>query len=129
MRDDPPGAGETHPGLADDAFVMARQENLETIHRHNVVAERFGQIADLRRGSRRREPQPPAPHDEGVEGGPWLEGIPPYREPFRRGALLREFPGTPRAPPKAPGLCSPVIFPGPLFFGDSFSGRRSSRSR
>jgi GTP cyclohydrolase I/GTP cyclohydrolase-4 len=39
---------ETYPGLAEDAFVMARQENLETIHRHNVVAERFGQIADLR---------------------------------------------------------------------------------
>lgn len=39
---------EAYPGLADDAFVMAKQENLETIHRHNVVAERFGQIADLR---------------------------------------------------------------------------------
>lgn len=39
---------ETYPGLADDAFVMARQENLETIHRHNVVAERFGLVADLR---------------------------------------------------------------------------------
>ncbi|HNL21676.1 MAG TPA: GTP cyclohydrolase, FolE2/MptA family, partial [Rhodocyclaceae bacterium] len=39
---------ETYPGLSDEAFVMARQENLETIHRHNVVAERFGQIAALR---------------------------------------------------------------------------------
>jgi GTP cyclohydrolase I/GTP cyclohydrolase-4 len=28
---------------------MARQENLETIHRHNVVAERYGSLADLRR--------------------------------------------------------------------------------
>jgi GTP cyclohydrolase I/GTP cyclohydrolase-4 len=28
--------------LRDDAFVSARQENLETIHQHNVVAERFG---------------------------------------------------------------------------------------
>jgi GTP cyclohydrolase I/GTP cyclohydrolase-4 len=27
---------------------MARQENLETIHRHNVVAERYGELADLR---------------------------------------------------------------------------------
>jgi GTP cyclohydrolase IV len=27
---------------------MARQENLETIHRHNVVAERYGTLADLR---------------------------------------------------------------------------------
>ncbi|MGI8630984.1 MAG: GTP cyclohydrolase MptA [Solirubrobacterales bacterium] len=34
--------------LGDDAFVMARQENLETIHRHNVVAERYGTVAELR---------------------------------------------------------------------------------
>jgi GTP cyclohydrolase IV len=39
----------TYPSLGDDAFVMARQENLETIHRHNVVAERYGTLADLRR--------------------------------------------------------------------------------
>jgi GTP cyclohydrolase IV len=36
------------PPLADDAFVLARQENLETIHQHNVVAERYGLIGDLR---------------------------------------------------------------------------------
>ena len=35
-------------GLADDTFVMARQENLETIHQHNVVAERFGLLGELR---------------------------------------------------------------------------------
>ncbi|MDQ2939420.1 MAG: GTP cyclohydrolase MptA, partial [Actinomycetota bacterium] len=40
---------EAYPGLHDEAFVMARQENLETIHRHNVVAERYGTPADLRR--------------------------------------------------------------------------------
>ena len=34
--------------FSDDAFVLARQENLETIHRHNVVAERYGTLADLR---------------------------------------------------------------------------------
>jgi GTP cyclohydrolase I/GTP cyclohydrolase-4 len=39
---------EAYPDLHDDAFVMARQENLETIHRHNVVAERYGTAADLR---------------------------------------------------------------------------------
>ncbi len=33
----------------DDTFVMARQENLETIHQHNVVAERFGLLGELRR--------------------------------------------------------------------------------
>jgi GTP cyclohydrolase IV len=34
--------------LPDEAFVLARQENLETIHRHDVVAERYGTLADLR---------------------------------------------------------------------------------
>jgi GTP cyclohydrolase IV len=40
---------ERYPDMHPDAFVMARQENLETIHRHNVVAERYGTAADLRR--------------------------------------------------------------------------------
>jgi GTP cyclohydrolase I/GTP cyclohydrolase-4 len=35
--------------LRPDAFVSARQENLETIHQHNVVAERFGLLGELRR--------------------------------------------------------------------------------
>jgi GTP cyclohydrolase IV len=39
----------TYPGLDPTAFVMARQENLETIHRHNVVAERYGALAELQR--------------------------------------------------------------------------------
>jgi GTP cyclohydrolase IV len=34
--------------LRDDAFVSSRQENLETIHQHNVVAERFGLLGELR---------------------------------------------------------------------------------
>ncbi|MEA2358430.1 MAG: cyclohydrolase [Solirubrobacteraceae bacterium] len=34
--------------LGDDSFVSARQENLETIHQHNVVAERFGLLGELR---------------------------------------------------------------------------------
>jgi GTP cyclohydrolase IV len=36
------------PALDDDAFVLARQENLETIHQHNVVAERYGLVRELR---------------------------------------------------------------------------------
>ncbi|MBA3261582.1 MAG: GTP cyclohydrolase I FolE2 [Thermoleophilaceae bacterium] len=35
--------------LGADAFISARQENLETIHQHNVVAERHGLLGDLRR--------------------------------------------------------------------------------
>jgi GTP cyclohydrolase-4 len=33
--------------LGEGAFVMARQENLETIHRHNVVAERYGLLSEI----------------------------------------------------------------------------------
>ncbi|CAB4941439.1 unannotated protein [freshwater metagenome] len=40
---------EQYGGLDDGTFVMARQENLETIHQHNVVAERFGLLGELRR--------------------------------------------------------------------------------
>jgi GTP cyclohydrolase IV len=34
--------------LGDDVFVSSRQENLETIHQHNVVAERFGLLGELK---------------------------------------------------------------------------------
>ncbi|MDQ3677472.1 MAG: GTP cyclohydrolase MptA [Actinomycetota bacterium] len=37
------------PDLSDGHFVSARQENLETIHQHNVVAERFGLLGEIRR--------------------------------------------------------------------------------
>ena len=36
------------PQLDGASFVAARQENLETIHQHNVVAERHGLLAELR---------------------------------------------------------------------------------
>jgi GTP cyclohydrolase IV len=36
------------PWLEEAAFVSARQVNLETIHQHNVVAERFGTLAEIR---------------------------------------------------------------------------------
>jgi GTP cyclohydrolase IV len=39
---------EDYPDLPGETFVMARQENLETIHRHNVIAERYGKLDDLR---------------------------------------------------------------------------------
>ena len=35
--------------LGEGAFLMARQENLESIHRHDVVAERHGLLGELRR--------------------------------------------------------------------------------
>jgi GTP cyclohydrolase I/GTP cyclohydrolase-4 len=43
-------AGVVHafPQLDGRSFVSARQENLETIHQHNVVAERHGTMRELR---------------------------------------------------------------------------------
>ena len=35
-------------GLDGASFISARQENLETIHQHNVLAERHGLLAELR---------------------------------------------------------------------------------
>jgi len=37
-----------HPELADGDFLYAQQVNLETIHRHDVVAERTGTVEELR---------------------------------------------------------------------------------
>jgi GTP cyclohydrolase I/GTP cyclohydrolase-4 len=56
-------------GFGEDAFVFARQENLETIHQHNVVAERYGVIGELDRELRTHEPA--AGH---VTMGDWLHG-------------------------------------------------------
>jgi GTP cyclohydrolase-4 len=38
---------EAYPGLRDGGFVLARQENLETIHRHSVFAERSGLLSEI----------------------------------------------------------------------------------
>ncbi|MCP4611911.1 MAG: GTP cyclohydrolase I FolE2, partial [Planctomycetes bacterium] len=35
--------------LPDSDFVMARQENLESIHKHNAFAERYGLLGEIRR--------------------------------------------------------------------------------
>jgi GTP cyclohydrolase I/GTP cyclohydrolase-4 len=42
------GVVETFPQLDGRTFVSARQVNLETIHQHNVVAERFGTLQEIR---------------------------------------------------------------------------------
>jgi len=36
------------PDLADGDFVLSRQVNLETIHQHDVVAERWGTVGEIR---------------------------------------------------------------------------------
>jgi GTP cyclohydrolase I/GTP cyclohydrolase-4 len=42
------GVIDRFPTLDDRGFVSARQVNLETIHQHNVVAERFGTLGEIR---------------------------------------------------------------------------------
>ena len=63
------GVVETFDQLLENSYVRARQENLETIHQHNVVAERFGLLGELRREVRTGE------HSEHhVSVRDWLEG-------------------------------------------------------
>ena len=57
------------PDLGDDSFISARQENLESIHQHNVVAERFGMLGELRAEVAGGEPS--AHH---VSMREWLDG-------------------------------------------------------
>src|ERR1700722_3640854 len=42
------GVVEQLPELPDEVFISARQENLETIHQHDVIAERFGTLGEIR---------------------------------------------------------------------------------
>ncbi len=63
-------ATERYTALGDRAFISARQENLETIHKHNVVAERHGLIADLAREIATGESE-----GRHVTARDWLEGV------------------------------------------------------
>jgi GTP cyclohydrolase I/GTP cyclohydrolase-4 len=56
--------------LSDAHFVSARQENLETIHQHNVVAERFGLLGELRNELATGEH---APHHTSMRD--WLDAV------------------------------------------------------
>jgi GTP cyclohydrolase-4 len=49
---------ERFPSLADGDFVFSRQVNLETIHDHDVLAERAGTVAELRTELETGEPAP-----------------------------------------------------------------------
>jgi GTP cyclohydrolase IV len=39
---------DSYDGLDDEDFVLARQVNFETIHNHDVLAERFGTVGEVR---------------------------------------------------------------------------------
>ncbi|MCL1985369.1 MAG: GTP cyclohydrolase MptA [Betaproteobacteria bacterium] len=58
------------PDLPDDAFVLAKQENLESIHKHNAFAERYGTLGEIRR-ELRGEGQRAAAHTSLDQ---WLKG-------------------------------------------------------
>jgi GTP cyclohydrolase I/GTP cyclohydrolase-4 len=67
------GAIDRFGGLRDDAFVSARQENLETIHQHNVVAERSGLLGEM--AAEAKEGIHVARH---VTMREWLDGYPSH---------------------------------------------------
>jgi GTP cyclohydrolase IV len=69
VRESIRGVIDRFPELSERHFVYARQENLETIHQHNVVAERFGLLGELRREEASGEP---SPHH--VSTREWLDG-------------------------------------------------------
>ena len=64
-------ATERFASLGGAAFVSARQENLETIHKHNVVAERHGLMGEL---LREIESGDRSPHQVAMRE--WLESAP-----------------------------------------------------
>jgi GTP cyclohydrolase IV len=63
------GALARYPGLLGDDFVLARQVNFETIHDHDVVAERHGTVGELR--AELGEGEQPVRHTELRD---WLAG-------------------------------------------------------
>ncbi|MGZ4234067.1 MAG: GTP cyclohydrolase MptA [Solirubrobacteraceae bacterium] len=65
------GVIDTYPEIADPAFLSARQVNLETIHQHNVVAERFGTFGEIR-----SELERGASSSEHTSRRKWLDAMP-----------------------------------------------------
>jgi GTP cyclohydrolase IV len=63
------GVVDGFPILTDRHFISARQENLETIHQHNVTAERFGLLGEIR-----RELQTGDHSEHHVSMREWLDG-------------------------------------------------------
>jgi GTP cyclohydrolase I/GTP cyclohydrolase-4 len=65
------GVVESFPALDDRAFVSARQLNLETIHQHSVVAERFGTLGEIR-----GELSSGVPASDHTSRRAWLDALP-----------------------------------------------------
>jgi GTP cyclohydrolase-4 len=65
------GVLDAYPNLGDGDFVYSRQVNLETIHTHDVLAERYGLIGELR-----RELDQGGPLEHHTELREWLAALP-----------------------------------------------------
>jgi GTP cyclohydrolase IV len=65
------GTIDAFPLIDDRAFVSARQVNLETIHQHNVIAERYGTFGEIR-----RELESGVPADVHTSRRAWLDAVP-----------------------------------------------------
>ena len=78
------GVVDDFPILTERHFISARQENLETIHQHNVTAERFGLLGEIRRELQSRRALRASRVDARVA---------------RRARLIRSGPWRPPAPP------------------------------
>jgi GTP cyclohydrolase-4 len=63
------GVVDRFPELTERHFISARQDNLETIHQHDVTAERFGLLGEIRRELETGEH---SPHH--VSMREWLDG-------------------------------------------------------
>ena len=70
MREAIRGVVDRFDFLTDEHFVSARQENLETIHQHNVQAERFGLLGEIRSEIGGGDP---SPHHVSLRE--WLDGV------------------------------------------------------
>jgi GTP cyclohydrolase-4 len=64
------GAFERYDDLSDGCFLLARQINHETIHNHDVLAERHGKVSEIRADLERRDGA--TPHHTTARD--WLEG-------------------------------------------------------
>ena len=84
------GVVERVPDLRDEAFVSARQENLETIHQHNVIAERFGTLGEIR-----RELQTACPRRATRPAGPGSTPSSPEPDQARDARVVLERQGEP----------------------------------
>jgi GTP cyclohydrolase IV len=65
------GTVDAFPTIDDRAFLTARQVNLETIHQHNVIAERYGTFGEIR-----RELESGVQPDVHTSRRAWLDAVP-----------------------------------------------------